>query len=343
MTQQVAILGAGSWGTALAIHLSRCGHDARLWGRNQDVLAAMSADRINQRYLPDVVLPEALQITADLAEALQGVTTIVVAVPSSALEATLDLIRPILAKSTTPATSSERANERVSLVWACKGFAGTRLLHEIVYAKFNDMCVPAVLSGPSFAAELARGLPTATTIASTSLPLAQRIASVFHGEGFRAYASDDMIGVQLGGALKNIYAIATGVSDGLGFGANTRAALITRGMAEIMRLALPLGGKAETLGGLSGMGDLVLTCTDDQSRNRRFGLALGRGDAPADAIDSIDQVVEGARAVVSAIELARMHEVELPIANQVYALVHEGRSAEQAVAQILSRAPTAEF
>ena len=337
VTQTVAILGAGSWGTSLAVHLSRCGHDARLWGRNKDAQAALAADRVNHRYLPDLVLPERLNVTADLKDALQDATTIVVAVPSSSLEATLDAIRPCLA------ASHVRAAEKVSLVWACKGFAGTRLLHEIVYAKFNDICVPAVLSGPSFAAELAKGLPTATTIASTTLPLAQRIASVFHGESFRAYASDDMIGVQLGGALKNIYAIATGVSDGLGFGANTRAALITRGMAEIMRLALPLGGRAETLGGLSGMGDLVLTCTDDQSRNRRFGLALGRGSTPADAFDSIDQVVEGASAVVSAIKLAQLHDVELPIASQVYGLIHEGRSAEQAVAQILSRAPTAEF
>ncbi len=337
MTQAVAILGAGSWGTALAVHLSRCGHDARLWGRNKDAQATLATDRVNHRYLPDLVLPETLKVTANLKDALQDATTIVVAVPSSSLEATLTAIEPCLA------ASNVRASENVSLVWACKGFADTRLLHEIVYEKFDDICVPAVLSGPSFAAELAKGLPTATTIASTTLPLAQRIASVFHGESFRAYASDDMIGVQLGGALKNIYAIATGVSDGLGFGANTRAALITRGMAEIMRLALPLGGRAETLGGLSGMGDLVLTCTDDQSRNRRFGLALGRGSTPADALDSIDQVVEGASAVVSAIKLSRLHDVELPIANQVHALIHEGRSAEQAVAQILSRAPTSEF
>jgi len=337
VTQAVAILGAGSWGTALAVHLSRCGHDARLWGRNKDAQATLATDRVNHRYLPDLVLPETLKVTASLKDALQDATTIVVAVPSSSLEATLTAIEPCLA------ASNVRASENVSLVWACKGFADTRLLHEIVYEKFDDICVPAVLSGPSFAAELAKGLPTATTIASTTLPLAQRIASVFHGESFRAYASDDMIGVQLGGALKNIYAIATGVSDGLGFGANTRAALITRGMAEIMRLALPLGGRAETLGGLSGMGDLVLTCTDDQSRNRRFGLALGRGSTPADALDSIDQVVEGASAVVSAIKLSRLHDVELPIANQVHALIHEGRSAEQAVAQILSRAPTSEF
>jgi len=337
VTQAVAILGAGSWGTALAVHLSRCGHDARLWGRNKDAQATLATDRVNHRYLPDLVLPETLKVTANLKDALQDATTIVVAVPSSSLEATLTAIEPCLA------ASNVRASENVSLVWACKGFADTRLLHEIVYEKFDDICVPAVLSGPSFAAELAKGLPTATTIASTTLPLAQRIASVFHGESFRAYASDDMIGVQLGGALKNIYAIATGVSDGLGFGANTRAALITRGMAEIMRLALPLGGRAETLGGLSGMGDLVLTCTDDQSRNRRFGLALGRGSTPADALDSIDQVVEGASAVVSAIKLSRLHDVELPIANQVHALIHEGRSAEQAVAQILSRAPTSEF
>ncbi len=329
--EQLAVLGAGSWGTALAIHLAQSGHAVRLWARNPDHVAAMQSDRTNAGYLPDIRLPDGLQVTDSLEAALTGITTLILAVPSHALEPTLDDIKPLL------------ADERLDLIWACKGFAGAKLLHEIVYSRFNDSCVPAVLSGPNFAAELARGLPTATTIASTSLAPAQRICAVFHHGNLRAYASDDVTGVQLGGALKNIYAIATGVSDGLGFGANTRAALITRGMAEITRLALPMGSKIETLSGLSGMGDLVLTCTDDQSRNRRYGLALGQGKTPDDALAGIGQVVEGARAVVSALELAQIHGVELPIATQVHALIYEGRSPHEAVAQILARAPVSEI
>ena len=330
--QSVAILGAGSWGTALAAHLATCQHDAVLWGRDAAVVEGINSHHINQRYLPDIPLPEGLRATTELDEALRNASTIVVAVPSSALEKTLETIAPLIRSQ----------QERAVVVWACKGFAGTKLLHEVVYARLNDLAVPAVLSGPSFAGELAKGLPTATTIASSSLALAQRTCALFHNGNFRAYASEDMIGVQLGGALKNIYAIATGVSDGLGFGANTRAALITRGMAEIQRLAVPMGARAETLTGLSGMGDLVLTCTDDQSRNRRFGLALGAGESPDKAIEQIGQVVEGARAVESAISLAKLHDLDLPIATQVHALVHEGRSAKEAVQQILARAPSTE-
>ncbi len=333
MTAIVAVLGAGSWGTALAAHLARCRHNVTLWGRDPALIQTIRDSGCNQKYLPDVPLPDNLAVTDNIEASLSDAQVVLVAVPSSHFETTLDAIKPILTK---------HGNERVTLVWACKGFAGTRLLHEIVYAKLNDFCVPAVISGPNFAGELVRGLPTATTVASSSLALAQRTSALFHNDYFRAYASEDMVGVQLAGALKNIYAIATGVSDGLGFGANARAALITRGMAEIRRLAMPMGASADTLPGLAGMGDLVLTCTDDQSRNRRFGLRLGQGDSFDAALASVGQVVEGAKAVKSALQLAEEYRVELPIAAELNAVLYEGRKASDAVEMLLSRAPANE-
>lgn len=327
---RIGVLGAGSWGTALASHLSRCGHQVSLWARSAQQIEELQQTRINQRYLPGVELPETLSFNADLHDVSSTSQVIVVAVPSAHFEPLLDQIKPQL---------THLGGERVTLVWACKGLAGTRLLHEVAYAKLNDFCTPAVISGPNFAGELVRGLPTATSVASSSLALAQRTSALFHHENFRAYASDDMVGVQLAGALKNIYAIATGISDGIGFGANARAALITRGMAEMRRLAMPMGAASDTLLGLAGMGDLVLTCTDDQSRNRRFGLCLGRGDSFDDALASIGQVVEGAKAVQSALSLAEVHNVELPIAQQVHAILYEGRKPADAVGQLLARAP----
>ncbi len=333
MSATIAVLGAGSWGTALAAHLARCRHNVTLWGRSAELVESIRSSGCNQQYLPDALLPDNLVVTNDLQAVVSSAQVVVAAVPSSHLESLIDAIQPLL---------TARQGERVTLVWACKGFSGERLLHEVVYAKLNDFCVPAVVSGPNFAAELVRGMPTATTVASTSLPLAQRTSALFHNEYFRAYASDDMVGVQLAGALKNIYAIATGVSDGLGFGANARAALITRGMAEIQRLAVPMGASAATLLGLAGMGDLVLTCTDDQSRNRRFGLRLGQGDDFVSAMESVGQVVEGAKAVQSALQLAQRHDVELPIATQVHAVLYEGKAANDAVELLLSRAPANE-
>ena len=330
MTASIAVLGAGSWGTALAAHLARCQHSVTLWGRNPDYIRDIRESGCNRKYLPDVALPDNLSVSENLDATVSSAHIVLLAVPSAQFETTLDAIKPHLIA---------RGNERATLVWACKGLSGTRLLHEIVYAKFSDFCVPAVISGPNFAGELVRGLPTATTIASSSLPLAQRTGALFHNDYFRAYASDDMVGVQLAGALKNIYAIATGVSDGLGFGANARAALITRGMAEIRRLAVPMGASADTLLGLSGMGDLVLTCTDNQSRNRRFGLQLGKGADFDTALQSVGQVVEGAKAVQSALQLAQTHQVELPIASEVHAVLYEGRKAGDAVEMLLSRAP----
>lgn len=326
---RLAVLGAGSWGTALAAHLSRGDNTVTLWGRDAGLMNGIAENRINQRYLPDAELPESLEFSSDLEASVDSADVLVVAVPSSYFEELLEQVKPRL---------THHNSERITLVWACKGFSGQRLLHEVVYAKLNDFCTPAVISGPNFATELVRGMPTATTVASTSLALAQRTAALFHYENFRAYASDDMVGVQLAGALKNIYAIATGISDGLGYGANARAALVTRGMAEIRRIALPMGANPETLLGLSGMGDLVLTCTDNQSRNRRFGLCLGEGQSFDQAMESVGQVVEGAKAVKSALDIAAAHKVDLPIATQVAAILYEGRSPADAVQQLLARA-----
>ena len=230
------------------------------------------------------------------------------------------------------------------LVWACKGVeAGSgRLLHEVLAERVPCVRQSAVLSGPSFAAELAGNLPTATTIASMDSAVATRVAGWFHGENFRAYTTDDVVGVEVGGALKNVFAIAAGISDGLGFGANSRAALITRGLAELMRLGVAMGARQETLIGLSGMGDLVLTCTDDKSRNRRFGLHLAAGDSVDEALTRIGQVVEGVRTAEEAQRMAAHYQVEMPIVEQVFAVIHEGKSPLDAVRELLSRSPKKE-
>ena len=327
----IAVLGAGSWGTALAAQLARNGNQTRLWGRDAAAMADMAASGINRRYLPDITLPASLVCTSSLEEALTGVDGILLGTPTKAFESTLDLIGPHL-------------NEHSVLVWACKGVeAGSgRLLHEVLAERVPCVRQSAVLSGPSFAAELAGNLPTATTIASMDSAVATRVAGWFHGENFRAYTTDDVVGVEVGGALKNVFAIAAGISDGLGFGANSRAALITRGLAELMRLGVAMGARQETLIGLSGMGDLVLTCTDDKSRNRRFGLHLAAGDNVDEALTRIGQVVEGVRTAEEAQRMAAHYQVEMPIVEQVFAVIHEGKSPLDAVRELLSRSPKKE-
>ncbi|MDO6461319.1 NAD(P)H-dependent glycerol-3-phosphate dehydrogenase [Granulosicoccaceae sp. 1_MG-2023] len=327
----IAVLGAGSWGTALAAQLARNGNHTRLWGRDAAAMADMAASGINRRYLPDIALPESLVCTASAQAALDGVDGILLGTPTKAFETTLELVRPYLRDDTT-------------LVWACKGVeAGSgRLLHDVLAERLPDLRRAAVISGPSFAAELAGNLPTATTIASADAAVATQVAGWFHGENFRAYTTDDVIGVEVGGALKNVFAIAAGISDGLGFGANSRAALITRGLAELMRLGVAMGARQETLIGLSGMGDLVLTCTDDKSRNRRFGLRLAAGDSVAQALERIGQVVEGVRTAEEAQRMAAQYGVEMPIVEQVYAVIHQSKSPLDAVRELLSRSPKRE-
>ena len=322
----IGVLGAGSWGTALAVLLARNGTPTMLWARDPAQAAAMQKRRSNERYLPDIRFPDALAVTSDLASALAQTEDILLAVPSHSFRSTLRAIAPLMKPA-------------ARLAWASKGLeeGSRKLLHEVCSEELGGAIVPAVISGPTFAREVAAGLPTAVTVASHDGAVAAFFAGRLHGATFRAYTSDDVTGVELGGAVKNVLAIATGIADGIGFGANTRAALITRGLAEMMRLGAVMGGQAETFMGLAGLGDLVLTCTDDQSRNRRFGLALGRGAGPEQALQAIAQVVEGIKTAAEVRELARSHSVEMPITEQVYRVLYERLAPSAAVDALLAR------
>jgi len=322
----VAVLGSGSWGTALAVHLARTGHRTVLWGIETEELDAMARDRVNRRYLPGVTLPDGLEIEHDFARAVGQADQLLVVVPSHAFREVLERAKPLL-----------RPGQRVA--WATKGFelATGKLPHEVADEVLGPDVPTAVLSGPTFAKEVGAGLPSAMTVASRDEAYALALARSISGESFRAYASGDMTGVEVGGAVKNVLAIGAGISDGLGFGANTRVALITRGLAEMMRLGVALGAERETFMGLAGLGDLVLTCTDDQSRNRRCGLALAAGKSAAQAQSEIGQVVEGVLAARAVREVAKRHGVEMPISEQVYRVLYEGAPARQAVYALMGR------
>lgn len=323
---EVAVLGVGSWGTALALLLARNGHAVRLWGHDPGEVAPLRRERENRRYLPGIPFPNSLSVGADLTEALAGVELTLAAVPSQAYGETLIRLRSCL-----PATAG--------FAWATKGLehGSGRFLHEVTAEVLGEAWPAAVISGPSFAREVALGLPTAVTVAAPDADHARRVATLLHGSNLRAYTSTDVIGVELGGAIKNVLAIAAGIADGLGFGANARAALITRGLAEMVRLGLAVGGRRETFMGLAGIGDLVLTCTDDQSRNRRFGLAIGRGETAEAACAAIGQVVEGAATAREAARLARRYQVEMPITEQVDLVLRRGRDPRRAVEILLAR------
>jgi glycerol-3-phosphate dehydrogenase (NAD(P)+) len=324
-TEPMTVIGAGSWGTALAILLAGEGHPTRLWGRDGAQLQAMRASRCNARYLPGAVFPEALQIAADLPEALKDSRDALIAVPSHAFRATLETIRPHLAA-------------RTRIAWATKGFEiATGLLpHQVVQEVLGER-PGAVLSGPTFAKEVGAGLPTAMTIASADENFAKELAMSLSGPSFRAYTQTDIIGVEVGGAVKNVIAIGSGIADGMGFGANTRVALITRGLAEMMRLGVKLGALRETFMGLAGLGDLVLTCTDDQSRNRRFGMALGRGASAAGAQSAIHQVVEGVPAARAVYDVAQRLQVDMPICGEIYAIMYENKPVRSVVQALMGR------
>lgn len=330
-SERVAVLGAGSWGTALAIHLARKGHQVGLWGRDAEAMASMNATRRNRRYLPAAPFPASLEATSDLSGLLARSGRVLLVVPSGAFGEILRLIAPHLGSA--------------GLVWATKGMdlATGRWLHELADEVLGPDVPWAVASGPSFAAELARGLPTALTLASRDPQFALDVRDWIGGGTLRVYNSDDVVGVQVGGAFKNVLAIAAGVSDGLGFGANARAALITRGLAEMMRLGCAAGARQETLMGLSGLGDLVLTCTDDQSRNRRLGLALGRGQDLDRAMQDIGQAIEGVHTAKVALARAAALGVEMPICTEVHRVLFDGVSPSQAVRQLLGREPKPEF
>ena len=322
----VTVIGAGSWGTALAITLARNGHPTWLWGRDENALAAIARTRINSKYLPGHHLPPSLKIETTLAKAAGSAGAHLVAVPSQGFA---NLI----------ATLSEIPASRAGVLWATKGLdpSSGRLLHEVAEELLPAGTPVGVLSGPTFAGEVARQLPTAVTLASSDPNFAGAWATRLTNSRFRVYTSDDIIGVQVAGAVKNVLAIAAGIADGLGFGANTRAALIARGLSELARLGEAAGGKAMTFMGLAGLGDLLLTSTDDQSRNRRLGLALARGVPASDAAASLGQVVEGIATSAQVLALAQRLGVEMPICEQVRAVVTGASSAAEAVEALLVR------
>jgi len=331
--QKMVVVGAGAWGTALAIHLARKSLQVVLWAHHSQQAACLNTDRENKRYLNGISFPDALTITSDLSAALADATAVLVVVPSDAFRQVLTQMKAYFDQQT------------IHLAWATKGFEpkSSLMLHQIARQVCGEQQPMAVLSGPTFAAEVAKGLPTAMVSASNNEQEAEFWAQTFRNDRFRMYTQSDMIGVEIGGAYKNIMAIATGLSDGLKLGANARAALISRGMAEMMRLGVALGANPETLMGLSGLGDLVLTCTDNLSRNRRFGLALAQGQAKPDAIIAeIGQVVEGVKAVKSVKKLAEEHQLELPIMEQVYRIVTGACSAKAAVKALMDREGRAE-
>ena len=329
--ESIAVLGAGSWGTALAIQFARAGCTTRLWGREVGAVAALARDRRNTRYLPEAVFPDTLTVTASLHAALAGSRDILLAVPSHAFRDLLTAIRPLLV-----------AGQRVA--WATKGFelSSGKLPHQVARDVLGDRIPVAVLSGPTFAREVGAGLPTAMTIASADGTFAAELAKSLSGLNFRAYTSEDIMGVEVGGAVKNVLAIGAGISDGIGFGANTRVALISRGLAEMTRLGVALGAQRETFMGLAGLGDLVLTSTDDQSRNRRFGLALAHGKTPQQALAEIGQVVEGALAASAVFAVAQRVGVDMPISEAIYRVVHEDLPIRVAVEALMSREVRAE-
>ena len=322
----IGIVGAGSWGTALAIALARNGRAVRLWSVDRSELAPLPKDRENRRFLPGCPFPEPLGIEFELPKLVAACDDLLVVVPSQGFRATLKLIADCKPKA-------------LRLAWATKGFEmeSGKLLHEVAREVFGANTSFAVLSGPTFAREVARGMPTAVTIASNDAKFAADFAQAVASPVFRAYTSDDLAGVEVGGTVKNIVAIGCGISDGLGFGANARAALITRGLAEISRLGAKLGARPETFQGLTGLGDLVLTCTDDQSRNRRMGLGLATGKSVKQVAADIGQVVEGVFAAEAVHVLARRLEVEMPICEQIYRIVYEEQAARSAVEALMGR------
>ena len=327
----IAVIGAGSWGTALAIQFARKGRAVRLWGRDAPQVQAMYRDRVNNRYLPSAPFPGSLQVEAELEDAVRGARDILIAVPSHALRETLQRLRPLLDNET-------------RIAWATKGFelGSGKLPHQVAAELLGERHSMAVLSGPTFAKEVGAGLPTALTVAANDDDFASDIAKSLSAENFRAYTSRDMVGVEVGGAVKNVLAIGAGMADGMGFGANTRVALITRGLVEMKRLGLALGADKETFSGLAGMGDLVLTCTDSLSRNRRMGLALASGKSIAEAQEEIQQVVEGVLAAEAVHEVAESLGVEMPICKEIYRILYQSVPPREALRKLMSRALVAE-
>ncbi len=327
----ISVLGAGSWGTALAILIARNGYNTTLWGHNPKHITELEKNRINERYLPGIKFPSNLHLSANLSESVASRDLVLIAVPSHAFRSVLSSIQP-------------QVVSKIRIAWATKGLDNKtgQPLDKTVTEIFSKNTSIAVVSGPTFAKEVAKNLPTAITVASPTIDFSDDLVRILHNNRFRVYTSNDIVGVQLGGAVKNVLAIATGAADGLGFGANTRAALVTRGLAEMIRLGVALGGRQETFMGLTGLGDLVLTSTDNQSRNRRLGLGLGQGKSVQTLIAEIGQEVEGIAAAREVHLLAKSLGVEMPITEQVYKVLYENLVPTEAVNNLLTREQKAE-
>jgi glycerol-3-phosphate dehydrogenase (NAD(P)+) len=330
---RIAVLGAGSWGTALASLLARNNIEVSLWGRKPLALTPMAEALENCQYLPGISLPGSIEYTTDLIAALTGIDALLVVVPSHAFAHTLELVKPHL------------PDGLLGLAWATKGFepGSGDFLHEVADRILGVDLPKAVVTGPSFAKEVALGLPSAVTVHSDHDEFAQRVARSLHGSNFRAYSGNDIRGAELGGAMKNVLAVATGICDGMQLGLNARAGLITRGLNEMLRLNLCLGGRAETIIGLAGLGDLVLTCTGDLSRNRRLGLALGRGTSLPDAVAEIGQVVESVQTADEVMRLAARFDLDLPISSRVHAVLHGDTTPADGLKSLLARDQKPEY
>lgn len=322
----IAVIGSGSWGTALAVHLARAGHGVRLWAREPEVVAGMRADRVNHVFLPGIQLPDAVAPCDAIEEAVSGVDLVVVVTPSHGTRGVMRAAAPAIGPAAT-------------IVSATKGLEVETLRRpsEVIAEELGPGRPVVVLSGPSFAREVALGLPTAVCAASTDKEAAELVQSEFRGRAFRLYTTDDVVGVEIGAAIKNVIAIAAGVVEGLGLGHNAMAGLITRGLAEISRLAHALGGRRETLAGLSGLGDLVLTCTGSLSRNRQFGIELGRGRSPREILGDMKMVAEGVKTTGAALALGERHGVELPITAQMAEVLERGKDPRAAADALMLR------
>ncbi|MBS0358045.1 MAG: NAD(P)-dependent glycerol-3-phosphate dehydrogenase, partial [Proteobacteria bacterium] len=327
----ITVIGSGSWGTALAICLASNRQSVCMWGNESQEIEDMAKQRCNARYLPGIAFPDSLSVQIDLAESLKGVRDVVIAVPSHVFRLVLKQMRPNLSLDARLLIATKGVEVETGL-----------LMSQIAEQEMGHASSIAIISGPSFAKEVACGLPTAVVVASQDKALGSIWSHYFHSKYFRVYQSTDLIGVQLCSAVKNVLAIAVGISDGLQLGANARCALITRGLAEMTRLGLALGAQSETFMGLAGLGDLVLTTTDDQSRNRRMGLALGKNYSVEEATKQIGQVVEGIHNAISVYELAKKQNIEMPIVEQVYRVVRGEISSKDAAEVLLSRDPRSE-
>lgn len=326
----IAVIGDGGWGTTLAIHLCNLGHNIKLWGVFPEYIDILNKKRENIKFLPGIKIPKTIEISSDIKRTVKGAELVLLAVPSVYLREALHRFGG--------------GDSCKKIISATKGIENNTLLRmsEVINEVLGDVKL-TVLSGPSIAYEVSRSMPTTVVAASEDIAFSKEVQSVFTTERFRVYTSSDVIGVELGGSLKNIIAIASGIADGLGFGANSKAAILTRGVQEIMRLGLTMGAKKETFSGLSCMGDLITTCMSRHSRNRWFGEEMGKGKKPKDVIESTEMAIEGFTTAKSAYELSKKLKVDMPITNEIYEIIYNGKDPEAAVRSLMTRSPKDEF